>query len=335
MQESYDYNKYLSISKEYIDSQQHPIKIIQEPFIPTVEREKEKPFVLIDCIYGFACNPCEFACKHGAIKKPSTSNVPQLDFNKCTGCMECVYQCPGLAIFGYSTKKDWVFLPIEFDMEAGNDVFFVDNNGSKIGEGQIEKILKKKNKTHIARCKIVELYNDANIKDVRGFIIKEVYPEKVELKQFDNEIDTETYICHCDDVKLDDIFKVIGNRKFISVDEVKHTTRLGMGACRGKRCIKRLKQTLYGYGISLVGEATPRGPLSNQVSLGEVYPHNAREITVTNLLGSGKIPIKVKSFIAGGGIGGSALFRYLAEAGLNPVMVNYGHGSSWRNIARH
>jgi glycine/D-amino acid oxidase-like deaminating enzyme len=37
--------------------------------------------------------------------------------------------------------------------------------------------------------------------------------------------------------------------------------------------------------------------------------------------------------VAGGGIGGSALFRYLAEAGMNPVLVNFGRGASWRNIA--
>ena len=82
--------------------------------------------------------------------------------------MDCVYQCPGLAIFGYSTKKDWVFLPIEFDIEAGNDVFFVDNEGCKIGEGQIEKILRKKNKTHIARCKIANLYNEASCQLANG-----------------------------------------------------------------------------------------------------------------------------------------------------------------------
>ena len=36
--------------------------------------------------------------------------------------------------------------------------------------------------------------------------------------------------------------------------------------------------------------------------------------------------------IAGGGIAGSSLFRYMAEAGMNPVLVNADRGSSWRNI---
>ena len=42
---------------------------------------------------------------------------------------------------------------------------------------------------------------------------------------------------------------------------------------------------------------------------------------------------KVGVLIAGGGMGGSSLFRYFSEAGLNPVLVNEGQGGSWRNIA--
>ena len=105
MQQHYNYDEYLITSKEYIDSQQHPTKVIDEPATPTQERQKEKPFVLIDCLYGFACNPCEFSCPHGAITKTSTSTVPRINFDRCVGCMDCVYQCPGLAIFGYSLKK--------------------------------------------------------------------------------------------------------------------------------------------------------------------------------------------------------------------------------------
>ena len=132
---------------------------------------------------------------------------------------------------------------------------------------------------------------------------------------------------------LDEILETIGDRKFISVDEVKHTTRLGMGACRGKRCIKRLKSTLYGSGISIVGEPTPRGPLSNQVAMGELYPRSVHEKVITGMNGKKPLKVRVKSLVAGGGIGGSALFRYLGEAGMEPVLLNYGRGASWRNIA--
>ncbi len=327
----FDYDEYLVTSKEYIDSQQHPLRIIKDAIQPDKERA-EKPFVLIDCLYGFACNPCVFACKHGAITKNSTSDVPVVDYDKCTGCMDCVYQCPGLAIFGFNKKKDWLFLPIEYQAEEQSEVFLVDNNGAKVGEGVIEKILKKKNKTNIAKVKVLK--NDkGNFTDIRGFIVKDQYPEEVKTCESNENIESETYVCHCDDVKIEEILNVVGERKFISVDEIKHTTRLGMGACRGKRCIPRLKQTIRSHGISIVGDATPRGPLSNQVAMGELYPKTVHEKVIPNYGNKNPKTVKVDSFIAGGGIGGSALFRYLAEAGKKPLMINYGRGASWRNIA--
>ncbi|MEI7595718.1 MAG: FAD-dependent oxidoreductase [Bacteroidota bacterium] len=331
MQERINYNDYLAVSKEYIDSQQHPTKIIEKPEEPTTER-KNKPFVLIDCIYGFACNPCTFACPHGAIKKDSTSTVPSIDFDKCVGCMDCVYQCPGLAIFGYNIQKDWLFLPIEYAANEGQEVFLVDNNGKKLGEGVIEKILKKANKTNIARVKSADVHGD-ELMNVRGFIVKENYPDAVKIRPCDCEIESKTYVCHCDDVSMDEILEVIGDRKFISVDEIKHTTRLGMGACRGKRCIKRLKTAISSKGISIVGEATPRGPLSNQVAMGELYPRNVKENIITNISGKTIKKVETNVLIAGGGIAGSALFRYFAEAGEKPTLINYGRGASWRNIA--
>lgn len=328
----YNYNEYLALSKEYIDSQQHPVRVIEEPFRPSEERSKEKPFVLIDCLYGFACNPCEFACPHEAITKTSTSTVPHIDFNKCIGCMQCVYQCPGLAIFGYDLKKDRLFLPIEYEVEENAEVFIVDNNGKKLGSGVIEKVLRKKNKTNIARVRSLDLHQ-SDLMNARGFIAKEKLPEPIEFGRVSDLPKVEQYVCHCDDVSLREIVETIGDRKFISVDEVKHTTRLGMGACRGKRCIKRLKHAIVPYGISIVGDATPRGPLSNQLSMGEMYPIGQKEEIIALHNHHQVQRIEVQALVAGGGIGGSALFRYLAEAGMQPVLLNFGRGASWRNIA--
>ena len=59
----FNYDNYLQVSKEYIDSQQHPVRILQEPAMPTAERAAAAPFVIMDCLYGFACNPCSFSCR--------------------------------------------------------------------------------------------------------------------------------------------------------------------------------------------------------------------------------------------------------------------------------
>jgi glycine/D-amino acid oxidase-like deaminating enzyme/NADPH-dependent 2,4-dienoyl-CoA reductase/sulfur reductase-like enzyme/Fe-S-cluster-containing hydrogenase component 2 len=327
----HNYNDYLTISKEYIDSQQHPIRILKTPAIPSLARQ-EKPFVIADCLYGFACNPCAFSCPHDAITKTSSSHVPVIDYEKCIGCMKCVTQCPGLAIFGYNMQKKWIFLPIEFDIEEKTDVYLVDNQGKILGEGLVDKITKQKNKTHLAKISVTQFTNE-NLTEVRGFIVKENLPEALNFKPNTETLEEDEYVCHCDDVKMSEIMETIGDRKFISVDEVKHITRLGMGACRGKRCIRRLKTTLRGSGISIVGEPTPRGPMANPLALGELYPHKQREEYITIQHKKTKAPIKAGVLIAGGGIAGTSLFRYFSEAGLKPIMINHDRGSSWRNIA--
>ena len=327
----FNYDNYLQVSKEYIDSQQHPVRILQEPAMPTAERAAAAPFVIMDCLYGFACNPCSFSCKQGAITKSSTSTTPKIDYDKCIGCMQCVYQCPGLAIFGYDTRAGKLFLPIEYDAKEGSEVFLVDDNGRKVGEGVIEKILVKPNKTNVARVKVARIYDGGVLTDARGFIVKERYPAPVEMKPAP-AADGKTYICHCEDITIERMLELIGDRKSISADELKHISRMGMGPCRGKRCLSRAKSALRSYGIEVTGDLTPRAPMANLVEFGDVI----------NIPGSEKIILpagsvtdggKVGALVAGGGMAGSAVFRYLAEAGFAPVLVNKDRGSSWRNIA--
>ena len=81
-------DEYLEISRQYIDSQQHPIRILEQPNLPSESRRKEKPFVITDCLYGFACNPCSFSCPQGAITKASTDTTPVVDYSKCIVCKQ-------------------------------------------------------------------------------------------------------------------------------------------------------------------------------------------------------------------------------------------------------
>ncbi|OFX67897.1 MAG: ferredoxin [Bacteroidetes bacterium GWE2_29_8] len=329
LDQKYNYEAYLKTSKEFLDSQQKPIRILAEAILPNEERQN-KPYVIIDCLFGFACNPCTFVCPHDAIKKNSTNDVPIVDYDKCVGCLDCVYQCPGLAIFGYNKKRNEVYLPIEIICNKDTNVILTDNDGNKIGLGIISKILKKSNKTNIAVVKVEELNTGILFNDIRGFYDVERSPAKLEFDNYTLSDDKEQLVCHCDDVPYQEVFKLIKGRHYITVDEVKHNTRIGMGPCRGKRCLRRLKYLLSEEGVQLLGSPTPRAPLSSQILIGELYNSTQKEKLYIN----GKIQKhKVKSFIAGGGIAGSSLFRYFAEAGLKPAMINYGVGSSWRNIA--
>ena len=250
--------------------------------------------------------------------------------------MECVYQCPGLAIFGYQTRQNRLFLPIEYEISEGTDLFLVDNNGKKVGEGVLETILLKPNRTNIARVKALNLTTEELIK-VRGFIAKDRYPEKVEFKPIKEEESAKSYICHCEDITAQRLLDLIGDRKILTADELKHITRIGMGACRGSRCLPRAKQFLKKSGIEVSGEFTPRGPLANLINIGQLINSNSkgesREKIFTPLNNQEKEVIKCRVLIAGGGIGGTSLFRYFAEAGYKPILINKNAGSSWRNIA--
>lgn len=325
----FNYDEYLEISRQYIDSQQRPVRILETPKLPDHERMMAKPFVQLDCLYGFACNPCSFSCPQNAITKASTNTTPCVDYSKCIGCMQCVNHCPGLAIFGYDLNKNVLFLPVEYDVEEGEEVFLIDNHGKKVGEGTIEKVLKKANKTNVVRVKAATINGEALVA-ARGFILKDSYPQPLEFKPI-HEVDSKTYVCHCEDIDLKAILDVIGDRKFISVDELKHTTRMGMGPCRGKRCVPRARQILRSYGIEVVGESSPRAPMANQVTLGDVYNPTAKE-TFVFPTDNDVTKESIEVLIVGGGIAGSAAFRYFAEAGKKPVLINYGHGSSWRCI---
>ena len=325
----YNYDDYLDISRQYIDSQQHPVRLLERPNLPTSERMAAKPFVQLDCLYGFACNPCTFSCPQGAISKPTTSSTPTVDYNKCIGCMACVNHCPGLAIFGYDLAKNWCFLPIEYEVQDGAEVFLVDNNGRKIGEGKVEKILHKDNKTNVARVFVAQV--DGQMTDVKGFILKEKYLNTLSIQNTQNTQKEPTYICHCEDITDAQVLEAVGDRKYISVDELKHITRMGMGPCRGKRCIARARGLLRAHGIELTGDATPRAPLSNQVSLGDLYTEGRREVFIFPKDNDVRHE-EVRVLIAGGGIAGSGLFRYFSEAGFKPVLVNWSRGASWRNI---
>jgi len=362
-----DYTKYLAISKEYIDSQQRPVRVLESPrfpenlpepeglrgLIPSGQAIRQKPFVVADCLYGFACNPCSFACKQGAITKSSTSVTPVIDYDKCIGCMECVSQCPGLAIFGYNPARGLLYFPFEFEEPDCKEVFLVDDNGAKVGEGVIERIMRKPNKTNVA---VVRALN-GDFYGARGFIAKDSYPEPLELKPGTPD-GAYTYVCHCEDVSLESLLELLKGRKSITAQELKHISRLGMGPCRGSRCLPRAKQILRAHGITVTGDFTPRGPMANLVEIGGLVPEEGalpegRSVSEGRFLASETLTprrhkgpalitaadkteasvVEVGALVAGGGMAGTALFRYLAEAGMKPVLVNKEHGSSWRCIA--
>jgi glycine/D-amino acid oxidase-like deaminating enzyme/Fe-S-cluster-containing hydrogenase component 2 len=323
------YTNYLEVSKKYIESQQHPKKVKDSATLPDDERQRLKPFVVADCLYGFACNPCTFACPNGAISKTSTDSVPEINYEKCTGCMACITKCPGLALFGYDLSKKKIYFPIEYSLKPKTEVTLLDGDGSSVGKGVVEKIITNKNKTNLAIVTVEDTNTELTL--IRGFLTKDLLKPDNSFPAADcQDKPQDFFLCHCDDVKLSEVLEQIGDRTVISIEEIKHLTHLGMGVCRGKRCIPRLRNVLRSKGITLTGDPLPRAPMANSILLEELadvpstFYHIFPKISKTY-----STPV----FIAGGGMGGASLFRYMAEKGFNPIMANHGRGSSWRNIS--
>jgi len=132
-----------------------------EKVIPDKERLAKGPVVIIECFQKIPCDPCAIYCKLGAIKPfKDINDLPQIDFDKCTGCGICISSCPGLAIFvideNYSDEKSLIQLPHEMLPlpQKGEDVYALDRDGSIIGKAKVVKVLKVKDKTNIISLEV-------------------------------------------------------------------------------------------------------------------------------------------------------------------------------------
>lgn len=114
--------------------------------------EQKKIKAIIECFEEIPCNPCEIACKLGAIiiGKPIT-NIPVLDKGKCSGCGSCIASCPGLAIFvvceDYTDTLGTVSLPFEiFPLpKKGQRIRALNRNGQYVCIGEVVKVKETKN----------------------------------------------------------------------------------------------------------------------------------------------------------------------------------------------
>jgi ferredoxin len=132
-----------------------------EKVIPDKKRLARGPVVIIECFQKIPCDPCAISCKLGAIKPfKDINDLPQVDFDKCTGCGICISSCPGLAIFvidmNYSEEKSLIKLPHEMLPlpEKGEDVYTLNRAGGILGKAKVVRVLKIKNKTNIISLEV-------------------------------------------------------------------------------------------------------------------------------------------------------------------------------------
>lgn len=114
------------------------------PGVPSPERLRRGRSAVIECVQEIPCNPCEAACRFGAITiGEQITALPVLDEEKCTGCGLCLPGCPGLAITIIDCSRDDGRAVIEFPFEylplpaKGDAVTAVNRAGEAVCPGEV------------------------------------------------------------------------------------------------------------------------------------------------------------------------------------------------------
>lgn len=202
---------------------------------PSKERMAKGPVAVIECFQRIPCNPCQTACKKGAIKEfEDINDRPSIDHEKCNGCGMCVSNCPGLAIFvvdeTYSEKEALVKVPYEFLPlpEEGSYVTGLDREGKAVCRAKVEKVLNTKvqDRTPVVSLIVPKEFSMV----VRCFSIEDFYSDS-------------TIVCRCEEITLGEIREYI-RKGYHSLDEIKRISRAGMGPCQGRTCRQLIMQEL-------------------------------------------------------------------------------------------
>ncbi|MFA5537479.1 MAG: 4Fe-4S binding protein [Bacillota bacterium] len=117
--------------------------------------EHQGPVAIMECFQEIPCDPCYAACMRGAIVPfENINHRPRLLPEKCNGCGNCVFACPGLAIFivdeSYSETETLVKIPYEYLPLPikGDEVIALNREGSPIGKAKVLKVQKSKVMDH-------------------------------------------------------------------------------------------------------------------------------------------------------------------------------------------
>lgn len=126
--------------------------------------------IIVHCKQEIPCDPCTASCSKKAIIKRNLTSIPKFKEENCVGCLLCVANCPGQALFYLNKENDELTLPYEFSQkpDTGEIVNLVDEYGSLIGLGTVKKFIDKIafNKTTL----IVVTGESLDLEETRGIV---------------------------------------------------------------------------------------------------------------------------------------------------------------------
>jgi len=240
------------------------------PAVPVKLDGKFQP--IIRCTEEIPCNPCASVCPVDAIRmQGERDDLMDLPFYQggCTGCMQCVLICPGLAITlarNIDDKSAEVVLPHEYlpAFKVGDRIALTGISGEFLEEGEVLKIrYVKKFKTHLVHVK-TSVKNGAFVAGIQvrpGNVSRAIQPAQFEYLPDDG------IVCHCELVTVKEIRDFIREHDIRDVNQLK-LARVGMGACGGKNCSMLLPRLFKEAGIDwqTVAPGSKR-PLSIEVPM--------------------------------------------------------------------
>ena len=232
-------------------------------------------FPVFHCHQEVPCNPCTSVCPAHAIYTigNSITGLPCRDETiECTGCLNCVAVCPGLAISMLDFRKDkktpLVTLPFEIErqtVEKGQTVAITDAEGNILGNFPVENVRTKKKypKTLLVQVRL----NTKIARQAAGIRVQKPAIESLEPYEKAAAPD-QAVICRCERVFAGDIREHIRNG-VRDMNQLKALTRAGMGSCGSKTCRALIKKIFQDEGIDPVDvvDRTDR-PLFVEVPMG-------------------------------------------------------------------
>jgi len=250
-----------------------------ESVFPSPERLSKGPVAVIECFQSIPCDPCYTACPRGAIQPfEDINDAPEIDTDKCNGCILCMTKCPGLAIIvidaTYSHDRALIKLPYEFHPlpEKGQIVQALDREGRPVAQAEVVQVLNNsKNKVPIVSIAV----DKQLIKTVRNFrMIKEPAQSTDGIKDAEKAPDTPQdsgIVCRCNDLSLGEIRDLI-SQGYTTIQELKQMARLGMGPCQGRNCLPIVMNELS-QALNIPVSKLPAGsfrPMVKSIELGDL-----------------------------------------------------------------
>jgi Fe-S-cluster-containing hydrogenase component 2 len=211
------------------------------------ERAADRAVAVVVCRERIPCNPCEDACRKGAIVVgEDICAPPRYDPGRCDGCGRCVAMCPGMAVFlldrSVGGGKARVTLSYEMQdaVEEGGEAWALDGAGEPLGKGKIIRTAKmsREDATTLVTLEVPEEWS-LKVKGLRVRVMSLEAPREVEMPPQEED----SMMCRCEEVTRASA-RAYSEMGFHSLGALRRSSRIGLGYCQGRFCQAMLASEL-------------------------------------------------------------------------------------------